>query len=179
MFVYGVFGRQACQNLRAGYTLIELLVVVLIIGVLAAVALPQYRVAVTKARYAQLITAGTALQQAERRYYLANGEYTADMRSLDVSLPGCVLNESGRGCSSAQYSCYVNDGTTDSHAQPVIYPYCAMGGQPNFLAFYLHLNGMRTCYAAQSKPVNNAVCKSFGGALIGTVGSAYNQYSMP
>ena len=71
---------------KQAFTLIELLVVVLIIGILAAVALPQYELAVEKSRIGQILTALRTLQQAEESYYLANGEYTPNMEDLDVSV---------------------------------------------------------------------------------------------
>ena len=72
---------------KKAFTLIELLVVVLIIGILAAVALPQYQVAVAKARYTQLMLVGDEIARAEEVYYMANGTYTKNLENLDVSLP--------------------------------------------------------------------------------------------
>ncbi|MBR2082162.1 MAG: prepilin-type N-terminal cleavage/methylation domain-containing protein [Elusimicrobiaceae bacterium] len=76
---------------KQAFTLIELLVVVLIIGILAAVALPQYQKAVTKSRYANLKNLVHSIANAQEVYYLANGQYSDDLGKLDITLPQGVI----------------------------------------------------------------------------------------
>ena len=71
---------------NTGFTLIELLVVVLIIGILAAVALPQYELAVAKSRVAEARIALKAITDAQELYWAANGKYTADLSELDITV---------------------------------------------------------------------------------------------
>ena len=78
--------KTSAKRKFGGFTLIELLVVVLIIGILAAIALPQYQVAVGKSRAVQVFTRLNALKTGINTYYLATGEYPADVTLLDIDL---------------------------------------------------------------------------------------------
>ena len=80
--------KNAYMRELGGFTLIELLVVVLIIGILAAVAVPQYQKAVEKSRAVQGIALVKSLADAQKVFLMANGKYTNNLEDLDISLPG-------------------------------------------------------------------------------------------
>ncbi len=80
----GKVGNARMRGGSCGFSLIELLVVVLIIGILAAVALPQYQLAVAKSRVAGIQAILASIKQAEEAYYLENGTYTSDIAKLDL-----------------------------------------------------------------------------------------------
>jgi prepilin-type N-terminal cleavage/methylation domain-containing protein len=73
--------------MKKGFTLIELLVVVLIIGILSAVALPQYTKAVEKSRASEAVQLLGNLAKAESIYQMANNTYTNNLTLLDVEMP--------------------------------------------------------------------------------------------
>ncbi len=52
------------KRVQQGFTLIELMIVVAIIGILAAVALPAYQDYTKKAKFAEVVSVGTAYQTA-------------------------------------------------------------------------------------------------------------------
>lgn len=71
---------------KKAFTLIELLVVVLIIGILAAIALPMYNKAVAKARAMEVLTLIRSIADARERHYLATGEFPKYFSDLDIEL---------------------------------------------------------------------------------------------
>ena len=102
----GKLGNDGIFYNNKAFTLIELLVVVLIIGILAAVALPQYEKAVWKSRAATMQTFLRNVENAQQAYYLANATQATELDELAVSFEGFTAGSVLGGSSSAPIKAY-------------------------------------------------------------------------
>ena len=160
--------KRVTSNRRA-FTLIELLVVVLIIGILAAIAVPQYQVAVRKTRVARMLPLIKSIDSAQQVYKLANGNYTADFSALDIELPaGGSIVPSGNAkvtdiISYADFQCFIfmRDGETPTSL------YCEelpdeQTPEKIQIEKYFTQNYTR-CWAHKTDALENKVCRALSG----------------
>lgn len=122
---------------KKGFTLIEILVVVLIIGILAAIALPQYRKVVEESKVSEALVNIKAIEHSMRMYLINNGSLPSgnvwfkDFAEIDLSggewvsdssyetknfdynwlvcnSGGCQMEVYRKGQSIDEYALYVN-----------------------------------------------------------------------
>ena len=147
--------------------------VVLIIGILAAIALPKYEAAVAKSRATEALLNLQDLYKAQQLYYMANNTYTDKISELDFSLPVKIVGEQ----EIAQGSVYTIHCTTG---------FCQTQGNNNirqtFPNFEIHLHDKKVwCICGWENSCS--ICKAMGGTFghkgdtESSAGCSY--YSMP
>lgn len=157
-----------------GFTLIELLVVVLIIGILASVALPQFKIAVIKSRVSTVLPFGKAIKEAKENYFLSNNDYVRDITLLDIDVPSSCKYDNSVG----YYSCG-KDFVIDNNPYNVTISYCPGNGdhwvncypkrdfsiifvQTHTPADHPYNQGDRIyCNVHHSSKLGQAICKKF------------------
>lgn len=141
------------------FTLIELLVVVLIIGILSAVAVPQYEKTIIKSRFGACHLLAENMLKAAEVFYLNNGVYAEDPDSLDVSFPAPNRREYSEGIKRTYFR--YSWGHCQYDAGSSIGCYNEVSG----IAYQRSLTGTkkRECKAASTKPVSKQFCQSETG----------------
>ena len=184
--------KEKCsKNFKSGFTLLELLIVVLIIGILAAIALPQYKKIVLKANLYKGIPLVESLYQAQQLYYLEHGQYTTDIDALDIETPrdeSCekwesVSNEiSGWDCKWGGVEVAGGRGARVNFLYPVHnslwnsqviinYEHVLVDWPSRALPNGKFVAGKRYCFARPNSELAQNVCKDIGGVYVGENGA--------
>ena len=142
---------------NAAFTLIELLVVVLIVGILAAVALPSYRKAVIKTRVMTLMPLLRSISDAQNRFYMANGRYTTSFDALDIAMPagGRLISGSIVTLSYNDFYCSL---LCSKDSANICSAYCnsRVEGAPQIEKYY-HQNNF-VCWAEKDDQLQHDIC---------------------
>ncbi|MGN0024416.1 MAG: type IV pilin protein [Candidatus Avelusimicrobium sp.] len=145
-----------------GFTLIELLVVVLIIGILASVALPQYQKAVLKSRTAEAWVNLKNLNMAGNAYCLENPSGTAYREDLAVD-----VQDSKNFIYGGSAACWNND----------VYFHAGYRNSPSFLLYLHPKTGRRSCEGNGCKDIGFTKSTSDSNICVCAVGPASCYYA--
>lgn len=143
---------------KQGFTLIELLVVVLIIGVLAAMALPQYRVAVGMSRASTMYAFMRGVDQAQQAFYMANNRYATTFDSLSVGIPPGFTKTDEKTITKGRMACWI----MTKHGNAEISIKCVERITGVVLEKYHNRNNY-ICWANKTTEIPNQICRNLSG----------------
>ena len=140
-----------------GFTLIELLVVVLIIGILAAYAVPSYRVAVGTSRAATMYALIRSVDQAQEHFYMQTGHYASNLDSLIIAMPAGFKKSDETTIYSADSRCWImNTRGADNFS-------FNCSSKDNVRIEKYHKQSFYICWAPQTNDLANRICQNLSG----------------
>jgi prepilin-type N-terminal cleavage/methylation domain-containing protein len=169
---------------KKAFTLIELLVVVLIIGILAAIALPQYQKTVEKSRFSEALTLIGTLGRAQEFYKLATGSPSLTFANFDVTISHAApsdtvtggLGHASGGVLAGQYFDYVINSHNNSFWYGAI-TIIRSSGKYKYGGF-VYSNGQIYCIEGGGSPT--AFCKNMYNATLYQINNAgWDLYKLP
>lgn len=164
-----VFLGDICMlGTHKGFTLVELLVVVLIIGVLVALAVPEYMKAVERSRLLETVTLLDSIAKAQRRKYMQINRFADDFTGLDVLPNGATgssfytKGDSTTGENGNGFKIELNKGTSYNTGYAQATRHVANGDSPySYVITRLYAGTYTTC--SSDSLGGQSLCADFCG----------------
>ncbi len=146
---------------KLGFTLLELLVVVFIIGILAAIALPQYKLAVGKTKFSTLKNITKSVWDSAQRYYMVNNSYPKTTSGLDIGFD--IKEENYATIGYLRFTTSDEIECTVWNKIPNLFAACGREIFGKRILFYVKSDGSpQEClvYSADENHITNKICQN-------------------
>ena len=131
----------------------------MIIGILSAAALPQYELAVAKARFSRFLPLMRNIDAAQQVYYMANGEYSKDLHNLDIAFPPGAETETSTRFVYEDFECFLG-------AANLVSLYCR-DNKYNFPRLEKYFSSQSfLCWSGPNDRLGARVCKALAGKSV-------------